>query len=176
MSVALLSKSLASVVAVGLIAAWMSPSTKPNPIAPSPLAGLSSVKPMGLPPETAADEARAAMPRPVLASATSAAEPGVRGEDSQPAVLFVPGDEQAEARETTSAELQPSVAVGYPGSDYRSRARESDRARNDENARWARDRGAEARDCQMSPGDPAPQDCLDYYARERDPSSEDGGY
>src|SRR5689334_17136194 len=95
MSVVALSKSLAGVAAVGVLVAWMMPPTKPKPLAPSPLAGLAPVKPMGPPPETAADAARVAMPPPNLAFATSPAETKRGLNNAPPPVVTVNYDDQS---------------------------------------------------------------------------------
>src|SRR5579872_3844900 len=97
MTVALLSKYLASAVTVGLLAAWMMPPTKPKAIAPSPLAGIAPVKPMELPPQTAADQARAAMPPPVAEFSAAPAEASPRISYARTALVPVSYEEQAAA-------------------------------------------------------------------------------
>ena len=173
MNVGLLSKSLASVVAVGLMAAWMTPPTRPKPVAPSPLAGLAPVKPMDLPPETAEDTARAAMPPPTLAVETVPYGVSLDTSEARPAVMVVPSDEQGapKAREDVS----PDAAVrADDDADDPGHAREQDRARYEAGFRWARNHEVEdARQCPPARGDPAEQGCLDY-ASAQDRSSGDG--
>ena len=167
----LLSKSLAGAVAVALMAAWMTPSTRPKPLAPSPLAGLSRVKPMELSPETAADAARAAMPPPSLAPDTLPPEMSVKTQDAQPAVLDVGGDEQSPPTSQRVNAVVPATAAVVEAD-----VRDGGRTRYREGYKWASDRRVEeARECPSSPGDPAQQGCLDY-ASDQDRSSDDHSY
>jgi hypothetical protein len=170
MTVALLSKSLASVAAVGLMAAWMMPPTTPKPIAPSPLAGLAPIKPMGLAAETAADKARAAIPPPALAFNALPDEASARTSDTQATLVPVSyEDRTAEPPVQDTANSHPTVA---PRNDNR----DDGRVRYRQGYNWARANDVEeVQDCPPSSGDPAEQGCLDYASRQTQPE-DDGEY
>jgi hypothetical protein len=171
MTVGLLSKSLASVVAVGLMAAWMMPPTQPKPVAPSPLAGLPHLKPMELPP--AASIPPAVLTPPELASETSPLQAGSEGWQAQPAVIVVRGNETpAPQAQRTSDEVPPPNATEPIELSDRGQSPAPDYTRYRNGLNWARSHEVEeAQDCPSSPDDPAQQGCLDY-ARQQESSSE----
>jgi hypothetical protein len=166
-----LSKTLASVAAVGLMAAWMMPPTRPKPLAPSPLIGLARVKPMALP-----SAAAPAQPPAMLPTTATPPRTEVVALRAQPAFLVARDSELATVTVERTAVEPARASVDPPGQDDSDQDPYRDNARYREGLRWARFHDVEEpRDCPSAPGDPAQQGCVDY-ARAQDLSSDVEAY
>jgi hypothetical protein len=131
---------------------------------------------MELPPETAADAARVAMPPPIPVSDSSPVDPRASAGDLQPATLVASDDQPPAPAKSVNVDMPRSAFIRRVAADDRDHDSDDGRARYRQGYRCARDHNVEvAQDCPPSSGDPAQQGCLDY-ASAQDRQSGDGNF